>query len=523
MGHERAPSGPLDRRRTGGGRDALEGPGTAGADRPWRLADPLMRGAYSLMASTVVTSVLGVAFWIVAARLYPASEVGRDSALIAAMMALSGICQLNAANAIPRFLPQVRDPARTLRLAYLASAGAALVLALLFVLIVPRIVNELEAVGEEPALAAGFVIATVLWGAFSIQDAALTALRRASWVPVENAAYGVLKLAALPLLVAAGAGYGIFQSWVLPTIVLIVPVTVLLFRSAIPAHLAEHAAVGTALRRSGVLRFLVQDYGASTVAFVATAALPLLVLALLGSREAAYFAIAYVLVRTLDLLATNAGTSVTVESAFDEERLHADARRVVGRLLPFMLGTAAAVVVAAPLVLLPFGAEYAREGATLLRLLGAAVVFRCAIVLFRVICRARRRGGALLALDGCLSVLVLGLTVALAPAFGLTGVGVAWLVANAAAAAVVLPGLVAFMRHGDASDGPAARGPGRRDWRLGQCRAGLLGGAPTGAPWHPESARRQRGRLLCAALQGKDLGADSLHQERARERNAGTE
>jgi GT2 family glycosyltransferase/O-antigen/teichoic acid export membrane protein len=438
------------------------GAGTTGglgapATRP---ADPLMRGAYSLMASTVVTSLLGVAFWIAAARLYPASEVGRDSTLIAAMMALSGICQLNAANAIPRFLPQVRDPARALRLAYLASAVAAVALAVPFVLIVPRLVDDLGAVGEQPALAAGFVLATVLWGAFGIQDAALTAVRRSEWVPAENAAYGLLKLVALPLMVAVGAGYGIFQSWVLPTILLIVPVTLFLFRSAIPAHVRKHAGSGSALRRAGVLRFLAQDYGASTVAFVATAALPLLVLALLGSREAAYFAIAYVLVRCLDLLATNAGTSVTVESAFDEGKLHAHARRIVRRLLPFMVGASAAVVVAAPLVLLPFGAEYAREGTTVLRLLGAAVVFRCATVLFRVVCRGRRRGGALLALDAFLAVLVLGLTVALAPPFGLTGVGLAWLAANAVAAAVVLPGLVAFMRHGDASEGEA-EGPGR--------------------------------------------------------------
>ena len=434
--------------------------GTSGS----RLADPLMRGAYSLMASTVVTSLLGVAFWIVAARLYPASDVGRDSTLIAAMMALSGICQLNTANAIPRFLPQVRDPARALRLAYLASAAAAVALAVPFVLIVPQLVDDLAAVGQEPALAAAFVLATVLWGAFGLQDAALTALRRAEWVPVENAAYGLLKLAALPLLVAVGAGYGIFQGWVLPTILLIVPVTLFLFRSAIPAHLRDHAGARPALRRAGVVRFLAQDYGASTVAFVATAALPLLVLGLLGSEDAAYFAIAYVLVRSLDLLATNAGTSVTVESAFDEEQLHAHARRIVRRLLPLMLGASAVVVVAAPLVLLPFGADYAREGATLLRLLGVAVVFRCATVLFRVVCRGRRRGGALLALDGGLAVLLLGLTVALAPAYGLTGVGLAWLAANAVAAAVVMPGLVAFMRHGDAPGGWAEAGsrPARR-------------------------------------------------------------
>ena len=293
-----------------------------------------MRGAYSLMASTVVTSLLGVAFWIVAARLYPASDVGRDSALIAAMMALSGICQLNAANAIPRFLPQVRDPARALRLAYLASAGAALALAVLVRADRPAARGRAwRPWAEEPALAAGFVLATVLWGAFSIQDAALTALRRASWVPVENAAYGLLKLAALPLLVAAGAGYGIFQSWVLPTILLIVPVTVLPVPIGHPRPPAPSTpAPGPPSAAPASVRFLAQDYGASTVAFVATAALPLLVLALLGSQDAAYFAIAYVLVRTLDLLATNAGTSVTVESAFDEERLHA--ARPPGRPAP---------------------------------------------------------------------------------------------------------------------------------------------------------------------------------------------
>lgn len=435
-----------------------------------QLADPLMRGAYSLMANTIIASLLGVAFWIVAARLYPASQVGRDSALIAAMMTLSGIAQLNMANAIPRFLPQVRDPARTLRTAYLASAGAALLLATAFAIVAPHLIGELDVLADQPLLAVAFVVATILWGVFGIQDSALAALRRAPWVPVENAVFGLLKLIALPLLLALGAGFGVFQSWVVPMALLIIPVNIFLFRSVIPRHRRTHAVTVSPLSdgRRSLFRFLAQDYAAATFAFTAVAALPLLVLSLVGSSENAYFYIAFIIVHSLELLAFYAGTSVIIESAFAEERLQAHARTVVRRLLPLMLGGSVVLVVAAPLLLLPFGSDYADEGSTLLRLLGAGVLFRCTIQLFQVIARSRRRGSALLRVDVALFVLLPGLTVALAPAFGLTGVGIAWLVANGVVAASVLPGLIAFMRQGPIAEsadeemsGPLARG---RDW-----------------------------------------------------------
>jgi O-antigen/teichoic acid export membrane protein len=425
-----------------------------------QLSDPLMRGAYSLMANTILASVLGVAFWIVAARLFPTSEVGRDSALIAAMLTLSGICQLNMVNAIPRFLPQVQDPARTMRTAYLATGAVALVLASAFVVVVPLLVSDLEALGDEPLLAAGFVVATILWGVFGIQDAALAALRRAPWVPVDNAVYNLLKLSALPLMLALGAAFGVFQSWVVPLILTIIPVNLFLFRRVIPAHRRTHTATASPLRygRRKLFHYLAQDYAATTLAFTALAALPLLVVSFVGSTANAYFYIAFIIVHSLDLLALNAGTSLMVESAFDEERLQAHARTIVRRFLPLMAIASALVVIAAPLLLMPFGAEYADEGATVLRLLGAAVLFRATIILFQVISRARRRGGALLLVDAALFVLVMGLTVALARDYGLTGVGLAWLAANAMVALVLLPSLVRFLRvEGAPSMGERAR------------------------------------------------------------------
>ena len=91
------------------------------------LSEPLFRNAYSLMVNSIMSSGLGLVFWIVAARIYPTETVGRDSAMVAAMVTLLTICQLNLGNAIPRFMPLVADPAQALRKLYALSTGLALV------------------------------------------------------------------------------------------------------------------------------------------------------------------------------------------------------------------------------------------------------------------------------------------------------------------------------------------------------------------------------------------------------------
>ena len=64
--------------------------------------------------------------------------VGRDAALLAAMLTLSSICQLNMAVAIPRLLPIVRHrPERIVWGAYLLTAAVSILGAIAFVLVAP--------------------------------------------------------------------------------------------------------------------------------------------------------------------------------------------------------------------------------------------------------------------------------------------------------------------------------------------------------------------------------------------------
>ena len=183
------------------------------------------------------------------------------------------------ANAIPRFLPQVADPARTLRNAYLVSGAVALVLASAFVVIAAQIPGDLEVLAEEPLLAAGFVAGTIVWGVFSLQDAALVAMRQAPWVPVKNSIFGGLKLAALPALLAFGGAHAIIVSWVGPMALMLLPVNALLFFRVLPAHRRTHTRTVRVEDIGGpLLRFLAQDYAATVLGLTSIMLLPLLVL-----------------------------------------------------------------------------------------------------------------------------------------------------------------------------------------------------------------------------------------------------
>jgi O-antigen/teichoic acid export membrane protein len=418
----------------------------------WRASssDPLYRTAYSLMANTMLTAVLGLVFWLAAARLFSSSVVGRDSALISAMMGISAICQLNLNNALTRFLPVTRRAsARIVISAYAVSALVSLVGAVAFVVLAPRWSSQLRFLRDDHVLAAEFCVMLPAWAVFTLQDSALTALHRAPWVAIENTLFGIVKLAVLPVLIVFGVGHGLFVAWTGPVLFIIVAINVPLFRRLIPDHVRtprETSGAAVRIGRPAVLRFLTLDYLAWALNNGLGYLLPLLVVALLGSRQNAYFYIAYTISATLNMLFLNAATSLTVEASAAEASLAELTRRLVARLLPPLLVGVVALVAAAPLVLLPFGAAYARAGVGILRLFAVASIFRAVVILYSAVARVRGRGGRILAANLSLVVLLVVSTIVLGRRYGLAGVGAGWLIAHALVAVAVLPSMRTLLR-----------------------------------------------------------------------------
>ncbi len=409
-----------------------------------RPGHPMLRAGYDLITSVVVTSLLGLGFWIAAARLASSSTVGRDTVLVSAMLTLSAMCQLNLGTVLLRFLPATRvAPGRFIVACYAATGLLSLLGGSAFVIAAPRVSNRFDFLHDSAWLAPAFVAAVVLWGVFTLQDSILTALRRSGWVPIENASFGVLKIVLLPGLLLAGVTHAVFLAWVVAMAVLIVPVSAVI-RSAIAGG-PPRTDVPSPLEdfgRRGLIRFGLHDLGATILAHASTTMLPVLIVVFVGSADSAYFFMPFTMIAAFDLLFLNVAAALTVEGAATRQRLAELVRITARRFAPLLLAGVAFLVASAPLLLGLYGGAYAESGATVLRLLACASVLRALTALYSGVCRVEGRGAPILALQGVTFALLVSLTVVLAPSHGIEGVAAAWLLTHGVVAAIAAPGLL---------------------------------------------------------------------------------
>jgi O-antigen/teichoic acid export membrane protein len=95
----------------------------------------LLHNAGSLAASTGVTSVLGFAYWIYAARVFPPEAVGYGSAAISAMTLLGTIGMFGLGTMLIGELPRRESRGELMTAALIASFLGSLILGLGFALV----------------------------------------------------------------------------------------------------------------------------------------------------------------------------------------------------------------------------------------------------------------------------------------------------------------------------------------------------------------------------------------------------
>jgi O-antigen/teichoic acid export membrane protein len=415
------------------------------------LRNPLYHSGYALLLNTAVTTAVGVVYWGVAAHLYSRQALGRSSALVSALVLVSIFAQLNLANTLPRFLPRARRTAgRLIASSYAVSSLAALVGGLAFVLILPRLSRQWHFLGASLPLSVAFVIATVAWGIFALQDIALLSLRHPAIVPAENFVYGICKLILVIAVATVMRDTGIFFSWVISLAVTIPIVNWLIFRRYAPAYsdlLPEGPPLpATGVRLNEIIRFTSVDYVGNVASQAYGNLLPLLVLSTLGAATNGSFYVAWTIAAGLGLVAANFGTSLLVEGAAAPHRLAELTRGTLGRCMLVTTAGAAVLFVAARPVLFIYGAGYARHAAGLLALLALGSIPGCLVVVVVSLDRIAGQVGRATATRLVLAALVLGGSWALVGRVGVDGVAYAFGGANLLVALVRMPTVISAMR-----------------------------------------------------------------------------
>lgn len=414
---------------------------------------PVLGTAVALMSATAFSALFGFLFWVVAARWFPADQVGRASAAVSSMSLLAGLAQLNLISLYARFLPTAGHRSRRLILAgYAASAVASLLLATGFL----TLGGAAGLIGDRPVSRLIFTVAVVASAIFFIQDGVLAALHRPAWVPVKNVFAAAGKLALLPVLAEVTLGDGLLLAWMAPMLLSMLAVNWWILTRLAPTRAGTGTPAAPTPARRELLSFASAEYLNGLLTNAVAFLPPVLVNAVLGPAASAYFYLPWLVGVAGSTLVWNVVTSFVVSASSDGQRGRIHASRAV-LLTGAIVGTGAVVpAVAAGPVLGLLGPEYVAQGATALRLIGFSLPFSGVILLYSAFAIMEKRMWRLAAIQSAVTaVFFVGSWWGLHHAGGVAPAA-ALLATHAVAASVLAPGLLRRYRAtGDRSRPPA--------------------------------------------------------------------
>jgi O-antigen/teichoic acid export membrane protein len=404
------------------------------------LRTPLYTNASYLWVSAAGAAVAGFAFWALVARVYDADEVGLGSAALSTLTLLAMFSHLGLGTGLIRFLPEsgARGP-RLANAVFTTSAAAAVVSSAVFLVGVPLWTPRLGFLREQPLYSLAFVSFAVVGTLSAVQTLAFMAIRKARYVLVQAVFVHLSRLALLVLMAAFLGTFGIVASGGIAMALGALVGFALLARGLAgyrPRVVADPAAV------LKLFPFSMANYVADSLLVTPGLVLPLVVLGLLGSTEAAYFYMAWFLGYLLTSASAYLALSLFAEGSHDPGALRVLSRNaVVGALAVAAVG-AALLLLLGDKLLLAFGREYAAEGATLLRIVALAAVPAAVVNVYLGALRVAKRVRELVIIASVVAVTTVALSSALLPVMGLTGAGVGHGLGQGLGLAIVLSRLL---------------------------------------------------------------------------------
>ncbi|HEV7771540.1 MAG TPA: hypothetical protein VGO66_12895 [Solirubrobacterales bacterium] len=387
----------------------------------------ILVNAGSMIAAAATTSLLGAAFWWLAARQFSQDSVGIAAGAVSAMTLLGFVATIGLGTVLMGELPRRRGQAHGLiNAALLSSAAAGALLGLVFAAVAPLLSDGFEPLRQSPLAVLLFAAGVALTALTLVLDQALIGLLKGGLQLVRNIAFAAVKLALLggvAALAATYGGMGIYAAWALGALLSLTVMT--------PFYLGhEHGR-----RLSfGLLREMRGDAAGHHAFNLALRApdllLPIAVLVLLSPSLSASFFIAWMIASLLFGVPQSLSTVLYAVGSGD--------RADLPRRFRFSLNVSTVFGVAAVLVLFlaggeilgVFGSGYASDATVAVQILAVGVFPEIVRTHFVAVRRLNRRVGSALPLVWGGAALEVAGGAAGALIFGdLTGVAAGWLAA----------------------------------------------------------------------------------------------
>jgi O-antigen/teichoic acid export membrane protein len=388
-------------------------------------SQPLYRNAYYLLASIIVTSLLGFVFWMLAARLYPVGDVGLASAGISAMSLLAIIAEPGLGASLIRFLPKAgKNSVGFINSSITVSGLFSLVIAGVFIAGIGLWSPALAFLRDNVQNVALFLGFTVAWTVYNLVDQTFMAVSSAGSILIKNTVSDGIKLVFVAVFAALSGGLGILVSTGLGVVIGVLLAVLWLLPRAHPGYRFMPTFKRHFTRET--LAFSAGNYLAGLLWVAPTMFLPLLVVNTMGGEMNAYFFVAWSIASLVYAIPRSFSQSLFAEGSAREESLLHDAKRTLVYCLLIFLPVFGIVFLLGGRILLVFGKEYSENAKTLLWLLTLSAVPVSINYIFIAIMRVRKEIKKLNI--ACLTIFVVGtgLSYILMKTQGLLGVAYGW-------------------------------------------------------------------------------------------------
>lgn len=403
----------------------------------WERNKDLLRNAGSLAATTGLTSAFGFVYWIVAAREFSPKAVGFGSAAVSAMTLFGTIGMFGLGTMLIGELPQRIERGGLVAAALITCALGSLTLGLGFPLVAIAFGVKFPEISGTPFRLALFAIGVGLTGLTLVLDESTIGLLRGGVQLSRNLAASAIKLAVLPIAAVVlhdTVGMGILLSWVLGTLLSLVPAALMLRRDGSRIF---HRPDWALMRRLAKVA-LAHNWLNLAIA-TPPRLIPFLVTVVVSPQANAAFYVAWMLVNFLFMVPLSLSTVLFAIASAAPEIIAEKLRFVLRLSILIGLPAMAVLAIGAHFALSIFGHSYASMATVPLWLLILTYIPGLPNAQYIAVCRATGRVGQAAVLLTVVAVCQLGAVVIGGKLGGLNGLTLAYLAVTMLAGFVTAP------------------------------------------------------------------------------------
>jgi O-antigen/teichoic acid export membrane protein len=390
------------------------------------------------MFNSGLTGVLGLVYWVVVARLYPAGSVGLAAALISSATLLSFIGSLGLGYGLVRFLPDAGVRSSVLiNSVFTLSAGTSVVIALVFLAGLDLWSPALLPVREHPIFLLSFVAFVPAATLAGLLDQTFVGLRRAGFTLAKGGIFNLGRVLAAAMLSAAFGVFGIFVSWGLALGAALAAGLFLLLPRAWSGYRPKPSLSRQVINE--LMHFSFVNYVSQGLWATPVWILPIIVVNLLGAQANAYFYMSWVVSSFLFAVPLAISMSLFAEGSHHEDRLATHLGGSLKLMILLLVPAMAVLFLVADKVLLIFGDEYSKAGGRLPLVLVASTFPMGLNLLYLGAARVERRFKDIILVASSVAIGTLGLSYILLPWLGILGTGLAWLASHMGVALALAP------------------------------------------------------------------------------------